>query len=109
MQTTRMRPTFSIELSVTVDEAMERIEAELASSDHVGGGVSLGHCVELYVQPSERRLWSPHLSIQLEEADQGSVLNEPFRKIANPEHLATLGGRLFEPGRLDCALSKVVH
>lgn len=78
MQTTKMRPTFSIPLRVTVDEAAERLEARLASPEHSGGGVALGHCTELYVEASQRRLWSPHLSIQLEEAEQGSVLNGRF-------------------------------
>ncbi len=73
-----MRPTFSIELDVTADHAMQRIEAELASPEHAGGSVSIGHCAELYIPSSERRLWSPHLSIQLDEADQGSVLNGRF-------------------------------
>ncbi len=78
MQTTRMRPTFSIPLNVTVDEAVERLQARLASPEYSSGGVTLGHCTELYVDAAERRLWSPHLSIELEEAEEGSVLNGRF-------------------------------
>jgi hypothetical protein len=73
-----MRPTFSIPLNVTLDEAAKRIEARLATPEHASSGVALGHCTELHVDASERRLWSPHLSIQLEEAEQGSVLNGRF-------------------------------
>jgi hypothetical protein len=78
LQTTKMRPTFSIPLNVTLDEAVDRLQARLASPEYSSGGVALGHCTELYIDASERRLWSPHLSIQLEEAEHGTVLNGRF-------------------------------
>jgi hypothetical protein len=57
---------------------MDRIEAELASADLEGCGISLGRCVELWIDRADRRLWSPHLSLQVEESEEGSVLNARF-------------------------------
>jgi hypothetical protein len=69
-----MRPTFRVELSTQADEAIERIGAALAASSDDGRSVSAGRCAELFVDERHRRIWSPHLSVQVEESEQGSVL-----------------------------------
>jgi hypothetical protein len=41
-------------------------------------GTAARRCAELFVAESERRFWSPHLSIQVEDKDNGSVLSGRF-------------------------------
>ena len=74
MQVTKMRPSFAVNLSVPADDATERILHAVEACDPAGQSDSVGRCVELFVDPRERRLWSPHLSIQIEESEEGSRL-----------------------------------
>lgn len=74
-QPTRMRPRFTVELPSSADELMQCIESTLEDDNLGCRGTSARRCAELFVDESERRLWSPHLSIQVQEVPQGSVLS----------------------------------
>ena len=78
MRSLKMRPAFTIPLPVPADEAMDRVRVELQAESPLCGAVSTGRCAELLVDRSQRRLWSPHLSIQVEEAEEGSLLRGRF-------------------------------
>ncbi|UCD25877.1 MAG: hypothetical protein JSW51_08045 [Gemmatimonadota bacterium] len=71
-----MRPTFSVELPLSADEAIERIRAEIASSQL--NTMSAGRCAEFRVAESERRFWSPYLSVQVQDTPEGSLLRGRF-------------------------------
>ena len=74
-QPTRMRPKFTVELPLSADELMQCIESILDDGNLRCRGTSARRCAELFVDESERRFWSPHLSIQVHEATNGSVLS----------------------------------
>jgi hypothetical protein len=73
-----MRPTFAVPLRLEADDAICRIEKEVKSAELGGRVISAGRCAEFSVAKSECRVWSPHLSIQLEEAEEGCVLHGRF-------------------------------
>lgn len=78
MQPTTMRPTFVVSISVSADEAMDRIRQQLREQGQWESSASVGRCAELFVAAGERRVWSPHLSIHAEEAESGCVLHGRF-------------------------------
>lgn len=69
-----MRPTFSVGLPLPQDTAIENIRARLAARDPAARWRGKGRWVEIYVPESERRVWSPYLSVRVDEADSGSRL-----------------------------------
>jgi hypothetical protein len=74
MEAPHLRPKFTLELPVEPDYALERIRARLDDSEFRECTMSAGRCVDLYVDKSERHLWSPHLSVQVETREGGSLL-----------------------------------
>ncbi len=73
-----MRPRFALEFPATADEVMDCIRSMLETEGPGYGGTSARRCAELFVDESERRFWSPHLSIQVQEQGKGSVLSGRF-------------------------------
>ena len=71
-----MRPTFSVKLPLSADEAIDRIRTEVDASNL--NTMSAGRCAEFRVPESERRFWSPYLSVQLQDTADGSVLRGRF-------------------------------
>lgn len=67
-----MRPTFSVELPLSADEAIDRIRTEIEASNL--NTMSAGRCAEFRVPQSERRFWSPYLSVQVQDTADGCVL-----------------------------------
>lgn len=65
----RLRPTFTIPLAVERDEAIERIRAGLDAAVPANRWIGKGRWAELHVPGDERRIWSPHLSIRIDEFD----------------------------------------
>ena len=76
MKATKMRPTFSIRLPIGADDAVERLRAELATSDL--NTMSAGRCAEFRVPEKERRFWSPYLSVQAQDTSDGCILRGRF-------------------------------
>ncbi|MCJ7629192.1 MAG: hypothetical protein MUO50_12500 [Longimicrobiales bacterium] len=70
----RIRPAFSIPLAYEPDEAMEAIRGRLTGTNYEECTRSKGRCAYFFVDEEERRLWSPHLSVQVEPNSAGSVL-----------------------------------
>ena len=75
---TRLRPRFSVELPVAADEAAVRLREGLDTPNLGGVSMVAGRHVELLVDPSERRIWSPRLTVRVEDAALGSVLRCRF-------------------------------
>ena len=70
-----LRPTFSIALALPRDEAIEAIRARFTGTPELAGRWrGKGMWAELYLPETERRLWSPYLSIRVDKRDQGSSL-----------------------------------
>jgi hypothetical protein len=62
MSAPRVRPTFEFEFDSDPDSLMEQLRERLPQCPHCTG-VSVGRHAELFVPESERRLWSPWLSV----------------------------------------------
>lgn len=78
MEGHRLRPTFSIRLGPGPDEAMAELRDRLRGTDYDECTHSKGRCAYFFVDEEERRIWSPHLSIQVEPRPGGSVLRGRF-------------------------------
>lgn len=74
----RLRPTFYLELPVPAEEAIQRIRRELARTELAGPTMAAGRYAEFLVHRSERRIWSPRLTIRIEDAPDGSTLRGRF-------------------------------
>lgn len=74
----RPRPRFELSTAFSPSEAKERVERLLEENDDVSGMVMEGR-IELTIPPPEQHLWSPQLTIDIEEsADSGSTLRARF-------------------------------
>jgi hypothetical protein len=72
MKSLKMQPTFRLNVPDHADQAMIKIRRAIKSpelSDHV---VSAGQCVDYKIETSDRRFWSPHLSVQLYDTESGA-------------------------------------
>lgn len=69
-----MQPTFALELPVEGDHAMQAIRAALKTLALQGTAQSAGRCVDYRIAASDRRFWSPHLSVQVSDRDGHSEL-----------------------------------
>ena len=68
----RMRPKFSVELPVPADEGIFRLREALDTPELRATSLAAGRCVDLMVERPERRVWSPRLSVEIEETTNGS-------------------------------------
>ena len=75
---TRLRPKFSIELPVGADEAIARLREGLDTPELRGVSMVAGRHAELLVDRTERRIWSPRLTVRLEDSPAGSELRCRF-------------------------------
>ena len=74
-----LRPTFSVPLASPRDEAVAEIRARLAAAPELAGRWrGKGRWAELYLPESERRLWSPYLSIRVDDREGGSSIFARF-------------------------------
>ncbi len=65
----RLRPTFTVPLKLERGEAIERIREGLAASVPANRWLGKGRWAELHVPGDEQRIWSPHLSVRLDDLD----------------------------------------
>lgn len=77
-----LRPTFTLPLTRPREEAVAAIRAGLAAAPELAGRWrGKGRWAELYVPEPERRLWSPYLSIRLDEEPSGCTLFGRFSPV----------------------------
>lgn len=65
----RLRPTFTVPLKLERSEAIDRICDGLAASVPASRWLGKGRWAEIHVPGDERRIWSPYLSLRLDELD----------------------------------------
>ena len=78
LDATRLRPRFSIELPVPADEAILRLREGLETPELRGSSMAAGRYADLLVDRSEREVWSPRLTVRVEDAPGGSTLSCRF-------------------------------
>jgi hypothetical protein len=74
----RLRPKFSVELPVAADEAMARLRQGLDTDEPRGSFVAAGREAELSIARPQRRVWSPRMTVRIEDAPGGSELQCRF-------------------------------
>jgi len=77
MTAPEVRPRFEIELACEADDLMDRLRTKLMRCPNCTG-VSVGRHAELFVPETDRRLWSPWLSVTADEHREGMVLRCRF-------------------------------
>ena len=77
MSTARIRPRFEIEFDRDADAIMERLRDRLPKCPDCAG-VSVGRHAELFVPETDRRLWSPWLSVTADQDGERSRLRCQF-------------------------------
>jgi hypothetical protein len=77
MSSARVRPRFEIEVDLEADALMEKVRERLPKCPRCTG-VSVGRHAELFVPDSERRPWSPWLSVTADAHGSGSLLRGRF-------------------------------
>jgi len=73
-----MRPQFSVELPVPVDEAVLRLREGLEAPELHGSSMAAGRSADLLVDRSERRVWSPRLTVRIDDSPGGSIMRCRF-------------------------------
>ncbi|QDU54105.1 hypothetical protein [Aeoliella mucimassa] len=74
MKLLEMQPAFRVNVAAPPDEALRRLRQAIRSPELAGHAESAGPCLDFKVARSERRMWSPHLSVQLYPTDEGTEL-----------------------------------
>lgn len=74
MKPPKIRPTFTIRLAASADEVMTTLRGRLQESEYADCSKSKGRCADLFLEKSERRVWSPYLTIQVEPTEDGSMV-----------------------------------
>ena len=77
MTAPEVRPRFEIELAGEADDLMDRLRIPLPRCPNCTG-VSVGRHAELFVPETDRRLWSPWLSVTADDDREGVVLRGRF-------------------------------
>lgn len=71
LDTGQLRPTFTVPVRMSREEAIEAIRAAFVRRSELSGRWrGKGRWAELYVPSSERRIWSPFLSIRIDREDE---------------------------------------
>ena len=84
MKSPLIRPTFTVPLGMSRAEATEEIRGRLvARQDLAGRWRGKGRWFDLFVQESERKVWSPYLSARLD--DEGDRCTVFARFAPHPE------------------------
>ena len=67
-----LRPTFKTPIQGPREEAIQLIRAQLAEMPELTGRWrGKGRWVEMYLPEEERKIWSPYLSVRLDEGPEG--------------------------------------
>ena len=74
----RMRPKFSIQLPIPADEAILRIREGLDTPELRDSTMIAGRHAEFLVDEPQRRVWSPRLTVRIDDAPGGSTLRGRF-------------------------------
>ena len=75
MEASELRPTFRVQLEYPRNTAVEQIRAKLGAREElVGRWRGKGRWAEIHVPEQERKLWSPRLSLRVDDTGDTSEL-----------------------------------
>jgi len=78
IQAAKIRPTFEVRLPLPAPESIELIRMHMTDTDSQVRSLSAGKCADFFIAEEERRFWSPHLSVQVYDSEDGSLLRGRF-------------------------------
>ena len=82
LDTGQLRPTFTIPVALPRARTVERLRAALVARPELSGRWrGKGRWAELYVPEAERRIWSPYLSVRVDEEGDASCLFARFAPV----------------------------
>ncbi|TWU16811.1 hypothetical protein [Allorhodopirellula heiligendammensis] len=74
----QFQPTFTVDVPVDQERAIARLKTAIASEELHGFAESAGMVIDFKIAPAERRFWSPHLSAQCGETEDGARIFARF-------------------------------
>ena len=75
MSSLRIRPGFKISSSLTPEEVIDKIETCLRKEEtNYYGESMLANFIVLRIKPSERKIWSPQLSLSIDKQENGCII-----------------------------------
>lgn len=74
MKLLTLQPSFTVEVPMHDSELMNRVRQVIQSPELRDRVKSAGACIDLSVDASEQRFWSPHLNVQVDAVDGKSHL-----------------------------------
>lgn len=74
MSQVEIRPRFQRESLLSKDEVLHRLKTALDRRDQPVRGLIVDHHVTLKIPVEEQHFWSPQLSLEVEEAENGSLI-----------------------------------
>lgn len=74
----RMRPRFEMHVPFSATEALKRLSEGLHVSDCLCTGILAGNHLHLSMNRTERRIWSPQLTLEVTGDDTGATIHGHF-------------------------------
>jgi hypothetical protein len=78
MTMVEIRPRFREEVTLTVQDIIDRMQQALDDSSHGIEGVIIDHHIVLKFPVADQHYWSPQLSLSLEEQEGGALVRGLF-------------------------------
>lgn len=75
MTLTPIRPRFRLEISASDEEGIALVEAAVARPDSRSVSRVLGNHLDITIDQSERRRWSPCVQLEFEQQDSGTLIH----------------------------------
>ncbi|TWU55161.1 hypothetical protein [Rubripirellula reticaptiva] len=65
----RLQPGFTIDAPYASDEVVKKMRTALKTNDMTGFADAASMCFDYKIEPASQRFWSPHLSVQVSDAN----------------------------------------
>lgn len=75
MKRPEVRPKIKLVVPLSANEVLERLRRGFEAERSKLRGSVLGSCVELTVRCDQQHFWSPQISLQVEQHDEGAILH----------------------------------
>lgn len=85
----KMQPTFRVELPWEFDDAKDRLRRAIGSDELSDHASAAGSVIDFQIASSDKRIWSPHLSVQLNRTD-GTQATEAFCRFSPRPEIWTM-------------------
>lgn len=81
----QMQPTFRVELPWNFDESKRRLRSAIGSDELSSHANAAGSVIDYQIDQTEKRFWSPHLSVQLNRSEAAESTEAYCRFSPRPE------------------------